>query len=218
MVLDSNVVSAMKTIQSSKNRSKVLTAYQRVLEFSLFFDLPLVDFLDEKTTTEFSWADFGSGNQIALREAKYNLDSRPFRTYAVDMLEIDPEEKIVYDLNKNLFPWSSRKLASYESDRKVLGELFASYYAPVSFTDDIADVVLPEKVDLITAAWVFPYIKNPIPAIDNAYNHLNEGGFFVFNTEFSAISDLRSFVETINNKYSSKIFSKDGELYCCCRK
>ncbi|MGM5480562.1 MAG: hypothetical protein ACQESC_03825 [Nanobdellota archaeon] len=219
MAIDPDTVSAMKSIQENCNRSKNLSNYNRILEFPHFFNRSLVDILSHKTTSEFSWADFGSGNQIALREASYYFGSRNFKTYAVDMLELDSEKQILDDLNRSLFPWSSKELCSYESDSVVVSKLFKPEYDPLFFNDDIADVVLPEKVDLITSAWVFQYIENVLPAIDNAYSQLKEGGSFLFNTHIDKIPFEPSyFCDMLETNYNARTMLDYGEIYCCCEK
>jgi hypothetical protein len=129
--------------------------------------LPMMDFVDAAIATrgECVWADFGSGNNVALRQAKLRLaqagkDPDRLRTYGVDVLPVSASE-IQAHING--------RPDEYEAE--LLEERWAAHVQA-----DATTVELPEPADIVTGVQLLQWTADPVEIMRNALRQLRSGG------------------------------------------
>lgn len=115
------------------------------------------------------WADMGGGHGLAMRQIPLIDDSRSnLRLTNVDL----------FDYGDELF---------MPDDLSYLGELNPAIFEPEAKPDllmtDVQTVELETKADLITSIEVIQYLDDPINALCNWYNNLNDDGVMVVSQD-----------------------------------
>lgn len=134
----------------------------------------LLTLSEKKHGAVLSWVDMGGGRALPMRQLMAEgLD-------AVRMINID------------LFDYG---LGGLEEDELTCLEKespgVTKQQGPLFVHADIQAVSLSEKPDLITSVEVIQYLNNPLAAICNWYNQLNDNGILVVATEHDMASWIR---------------------------
>lgn len=213
------LVKQQKKAQKSKNRSKNINFYDHILSTTSLLKQPITDYLTDQINdqNQVSWADLGAGNQIALREAKFLLGS-DINTYSIDLLDMDSNKKIVnsLDLYKH-HNWTINPFND-QSNEHVIDVLMSPHYAPKHYNDDATKIKLEQKVDLITAVWVFPYIENPLDAFQNNIDNLKDEGKFLFNLSEQNLNKNKNFMNKLYDLYGDSISHNESNSVCMYKK
>ncbi|MFP4567592.1 MAG: hypothetical protein ACLFN8_01480 [Candidatus Woesearchaeota archaeon] len=202
-----DIIAIQEETQKGKNRSKKLAVYNSILDAQNTLGHTLFNYMSQhiQLNKQFLWADFGAGNQIALREAKYAL-GKNLKTYAVDVLERDSDEKILTDLKlQSRTKWISDDLDKIQ-DKLALVKLFEQEYAPEEYIEDIMKVKLNQKMDLITAVWVFRYVSDAMATVDNVIKNLKKGGKLIFTLDEHKYFNKTN-INYLKEKHNLKLYS-----------
>jgi hypothetical protein len=175
-----------QAVQKFKHRSRTLKQYSYSLQFEELTGNNLETYLTQqlKTKKNFVWADFGCGNQIAIREAKYFFNTPHLKTYSIDILKRDSIGKIINQLIQKNNVWCCEYLNTIPK-KSAIEFLLKNEFEPIHFKHDIASIILPEKADFITSTYVLPYLKEPYTALEHIVTNLKTGGEFFFSIETS---------------------------------
>lgn len=198
-------------IQKNRNRVRAIPQYEESLLFEELTGKKIIPYIQNKLETQgkFSWADFGSGNRFAIKEAKYTINNPNFETYSVDLLEPDSISETIRKWNQfNLF-WQNLSLNNMDLETAIK-TISNKEYSPIHFQEDITQVKIPEKVDLITSVWILPYIPKPNQLIKNINKNLNKNGIYLFNSELTQNKTKKRFFENIK-KQKKFDFKEDKE-------
>jgi hypothetical protein len=118
-----------------------------------------------------SWADMGGGRGIAIRQ----LMNMPLLSQMVDPLNVD-----LFDWGlDDLFPDQLRTL------EETTGVSDLADFVPPLLQADVTTVDLPKPADLITSVQSIQYLNDPLGALCNWYNQLEDGGLVVAASEHS---------------------------------
>lgn len=155
--------------QEPTERSRTLHQYSGYLGMPIHW-LQTTILLKARSFKGCTYADYGSGNAVALRQAKRLTDQKGLLsrlvTYGIDVL--DPDEAKIKKL-----------IAAYP--RKFPKDLLAKKYEPHFIKEDIASVKLPEQPDISTLCEVLYYTRDPLRVIDNVLAQSAMGGLVGIN-------------------------------------
>jgi len=180
------IIQEQKQIQKNTNKTRSINEYEKQLLFEQVTKSSFLEFINKqiKLNGEFIWADLGSGNELAMREAKYQINNPKLITYSIDMLNINSLEEIIENIKIfNPFErvWSSEELNKKET-KDVVKILLKSEYKPDKrIKENVTTVRTPQKADLITGVNSIYYTKQIYETVKNNVLNLKEKGILLFN-------------------------------------
>ena len=123
------------------------------------------------------WVDMGGGRGLPMRQLATDAEIREH----MDMTNVD-----LFDYGLN----------ALQPDEMVYLEELAPGItsqdtAPNLILADVTSVTLPEPADLITSVEAVQYLDNPLAAISNWYNQLDDNGLMVISTKHDWASWVR---------------------------
>lgn len=123
------------------------------------------------------WADMGSGRALPMRQ----LMSSPGFSECVDMQAVD------------LFDYDLGGLSDEEIEfvNEIKPGMADSSSKPSLILDNAESVLLPQKADVITSLETIQYLDNPLGALSNWYNQLEDNGLMAVTAEHAWSSWMR---------------------------
>lgn len=154
------------------------------------------------------WAEMGGGGAIAMRQITSLVGREKLATFNVDLVDFD---------DKTIDHNALREIA------KITPKALRPENKPELIRENIEEVKLPQKVDLITSVASVFYLNNPVEAICNWYNQLSDYGLLVITSEekwsewvrfegskyFSDSGPLSGFLDQLRN--SGIAFATSGD-------
>lgn len=115
------------------------------------------------------WVDMGGGRALPMRQ----LATHPYFQRRLKMINVD-----IFDYGLDRL--SSDELRYLEGLAPGMTEVNSE---PILISDNIETVKLSEPADLITCIEVMQYLDNPLEALSNFYNQLNDNGIMFVATQ-----------------------------------
>lgn len=132
------------------------------------------------------WTDAGSGNGIALRNAKA-LYGKKIRAHGLDILDLEKLSGSDY--------WTEK-----DTERRAGRNIYSESNGLDGFqVADVGTAQIPEDTDLLTVAYVLQYSSDPLAAIINLYNQLKPGATL-------AIKVSSNYASKMNDPLNSYLF------------
>lgn len=150
-----------------------------------------------KKGSRVSWVDMGGGRALAMRQTALTKSLRE----KVSMTNVDLFDYDLKGLTKRELMWLEK---SYPG-------LVNSETKPTTIRSNMEDVRLVQKADLITSVEAIQYLNDPLAAICNWYNQLEDEGLLIIATEHKW-SDWIRFKDTILDSDPSPIIPFLAEL------